>query len=62
MIILQFIILPTLMYSYARFILMLKRYDTGQYSHMSAYFIVMLALAAFRLLFMIGTGILTPGL
>ncbi len=30
-IIMQFLILPTLMYSYARFILTLQRYNSGQF-------------------------------
>lgn len=62
MIILQFLILPTLLYCYARFILMLVRFGQGFYLDLSTYFIVLIALSAFRLIFMIAIGIVTPGL
>ena len=62
MIILQFILMPLLMFCYGRFIALMVRYGKGEIPQLSAYFIVLLALAAFRLTFMIGIGIVTPGM
>lgn len=61
-IVLQFLLMPLLMFCYGRFIALIVRYANGTMPDFSTYFIILMALAGFRFLFMLAIGIFTPGM
>lgn len=58
----QFLLLPTFMYCYGRFIYVLVQFGKTPNYTLKVYFIVLLVLSGIRFVYMISVGIFVPGL